>query len=97
MPRLTFLECTVPLLSVSIVNHVPWAVAETHTVIHLAYFQHFLLLNFTQAYKYIIAHSSGLSNTTVSPHNLLFPRPLAHPEIFFFFLRIANLTDQKIL
>ena len=49
VPHLTFLECTVPLLSVSIVKRVPGAVTETHPVIHLACFQHFLLLNFTQA------------------------------------------------
>lgn len=36
MPHLIFLECTVPLLSVSIVKHVPWAVTETLTGIHLA-------------------------------------------------------------
>lgn len=37
------------MLSVSIVKRVPGAVTETHPVIHLACFQHFLLLNFTQA------------------------------------------------
>ena len=48
-------------------------------------FPAFSLVEFHSSIKIHYCTCSGLSNTTLSPHNLPFPRPLAHPEIFFFF------------